>query len=182
MSCTQVEAGELARRQLVQADVRIADLDRQLAASRDATREAESHLQQERARHGPAESTAELKQLIASLQRDATTRQAKLDKATAGLEKMAALQAEANSAFKQLQVSSIFVQVGKDTAFRCKVIHVIDNAPYASKLSFIGLQADASFAPFDIGTPCGESKHFCQCSLPFGTSCESIVQWCLDGV
>ena len=101
---SQVEAGDAAKRQLAHAEARILELERQLAAARDATREAEAHLQRDRAAHGPAESAAELKKMIAALQRDAAARQAKLDKSQLGLDRMQAIRTDAETAAKDMHV------------------------------------------------------------------------------
>lgn len=101
----QVEAGELARRQLAAAESRAAELERHLAASRDAMRDAELKLQQERAKHGPAESVAELMAMITTLRQEVALKQTRLEQANAGLERLQAARKEAQQAARDLQVS-----------------------------------------------------------------------------
>lgn len=106
---SQVAAGELAKRQLAQADARIRTLQEQLTAAMDASRKAELQLQQERAAHGPAETMQELTGIIQAMQRDAGVQQDKLKKANASLQSMQEARNAANNAAKELQMKDVHI-------------------------------------------------------------------------
>lgn len=64
----QAEKGAHARRQLADAESAAAGLERDLASLRRKRNEAEMALQKERAAYGSAQTTEELKRMLATLQ------------------------------------------------------------------------------------------------------------------